>query len=129
MTTIHSFMRAADWSLSAVTQSFAPSPAATSRSIRINGAVCILFGMICSVAFGAAIFLLKAPNGLLLIPSFLAYAFFTVGGYRLIRGKEAVAQYPGEISFSRIALGCLSVAFCSGLLIGVVWIASLLFEK
>jgi hypothetical protein len=85
--------------------------------------------MICSVAFGAAIFLLKAPNGLLLIPSFLAYAFFTVGGYRLIRGKEAVAQYPGEISFSRIALGCLSVAFCSGLLIGVVWIASLLFEK
>jgi len=129
MTTIRSFVRAAEWSLDAVLQSFAPPPAATSKSIRINGAVCILVGMVCVGAFGAAVLFLKAPESLLLIASFLAYAFFTVGGYRLIRGKEASAQHPGEISYARILLGCLSVLFCFGLLIGMVWVASVLLEK
>jgi hypothetical protein len=129
MTTIRSFTRAAQWSLDAVSQSFAPSPSATSKTVRINGAACILLGMVCVAVFGAAILLLRAPASLLLFPSFLAYAFFTIGGYRLIRGKEAAVQYPGEISLARIALGCLSVVFCFGLLIGMVWIASVLLEK
>jgi hypothetical protein len=129
MTTMRGFVRAAQWSLDAVSQSFAPPPTATSKSVRINGAACILLGMLCVAVFGAAILLLHAPNSLLLIPSFLAYAFFTIGGYRLIRGKEAAPQHPGEVSIGRIALGCLSVASCFGLLIGMVWVASLLFEK
>jgi hypothetical protein len=85
--------------------------------------------MLCVAVFGAAVLLLHAPDSLILISSLLAYAFFTVGGYRLIRGKEAAAQYPGEVSLARIAIGCLSVAFCFGLLIGMIWIASVLFEK
>jgi hypothetical protein len=129
MTTIRGFVRAAEWSLDAVTHSFAPPPSATSKSIRINGAVCILVGMAFVAVFGGAVLLLKAPDTLLLFASFLAYAFFTVGGYRLIRGKEATVQHPGEISYARIFIGCLSVAFCFGLLIGLVWVASLFFEK
>lgn len=123
------FIGAAQWSLNVVAQSLAPPSTATSKSIRINGAACILLGMLCIAVFSAAILLLRAPLALLLIPSLLAYAFFTIGGYRLIRGKDTAARYPGEVSLARIALGCLSVVFCFALLVGMIWIASALFEK
>lgn len=129
MTTIRSLMRMGQWSLDAVSQSFAPPPNATSKSVRIQGAVCIGVGIVCVVVFGAGIAVLHAPAGLLAVPSLLGYAFFSVGGYRLIRGKEPAAQYPGEISLARIALACLSVVFCFSLIIGLVLVAAALFDK
>jgi len=85
--------------------------------------------MLLVALFGAAVALSNAPSQLLLIPSLGAYAFFTIGGYRLIRGKEPAPAHAAEISYARIVLGCISVIFCFALFIGLVLIAAAIFDK
>lgn len=111
--------RAAAFALNAVPDSFSPSITATAASIRRNGAICILLGFLCLATFAAWVSLFNTPTStVLVIPSLMAYALFSVGGYRVIRGKDAKASHPGEISWSRIAIGCGSVAFCFAMLVG-----------
>lgn len=128
MASLRTLVGATQFALDAVANSFSPSPTATSRTIRVNGAVCILVGMLCVLACGGLLMLWRASPMLLLFPSLLAYAFFTVGGYRLIRGQEPKAQHAGEVSGTRIALGCMAVLFCFSLLLAMIWVASMLFE-
>jgi hypothetical protein len=129
MTTFRSLVSLTQKSLDAVTLSFSPPAAASSQTIRLNGLICILVGMLCVILFGALVVISHAPMGLALVPSLLAYAFFTVGGYRVIRGKEPAAAHAAETSLPRILLGCVSVIFCVALLIGMALVASVLFEK
>ncbi len=108
---------------------FSPAASASAATIRINGLICVAIGMLCVALFGAVLLVSHASPGLLMVPSLLAYAFFTVGGYRIIRGKEPAPAYPGELSWSRILIGCVSVVFCCATLIGIIAIASAIFEK
>lgn len=84
--------------------------------------------MVCVGAFGSLVLLLNATPTLLLFPSLLAYAFFTVGGYRLIRGQEPAPSHSAEVSMARIALGCISVLFCLILLFGLMAIAAYVLD-
>jgi hypothetical protein len=115
--------------LDAVMLSFSPPPTATAAAIRWNGMLCILVGMLSVSLCAAVVIVCHAPPASLMIPSALAYAFFTVGGYRVIRGKEPAPSYAGEVSFSRVLLGCVSVIFCFSLLIAFCAVASMIFEK
>jgi hypothetical protein len=124
-----SLFSVANRSLDAVALSFAPAASASASAIRINGAICIAIGMLCMALFGAIVLAFQATPGMLIMPSLLAYACFTVGGYRVIRGKEPAAAHPGELSWSRILMGCVSVVFCCSLLIGMIAIAAAIFEK
>lgn len=129
MASLSHIVRTAQFALNAVSDSFSPPKAATSKTVRINGLVCIIFGAICVAAFGGMVLLLNANPSTLLFPSLLAYAFFTVGGYRLIRGKEPEPSHSAEVSLPRILLGCISVVFCFGLLVGMGFVADLLFHQ
>ena len=129
MVTFRSLISLTQRSLDAVTLSFSPPAASSARTIRLNGLICILVGMLCVAIFGAVAFLSRTASGLMLVPSLLAYAFFSVGGYRVIRGKEPASAHAAEISFSRILLGCVSVIFCFSLLIGMAMVAAAIFEK
>lgn len=121
--------RTAALALRAASESFSPPPSATSRSIRINGGICLLLGFASMLACGALMLLLKAGPSVLLLPSLLAYAFFAVGGYRLIRGKEPRAAQAGEVSLSRIFLGCASVVFCGAMLVSLGFLAGWILGK
>lgn len=129
MASLGLIVNAAQRSLDAVALSFSPPATSTSRTIRWNGLICLLIGLVCIVTGGLLIAVSHAPPTLAMMPVMLAYAFFTVGGYRLIRGKEPAPAHSAEISFSRIFIGCFSVVFCVALLLGLVKIASFLFEK
>lgn len=114
--------RTGQFALDVVRDTIAPPCEATSRSIRRNGLLCILLGVVCfGITAGLAVLFPKVPP-ILLIPVMLAYALFAVGGYRMIRGKEPSPLHTAEISFDRVFLGIASILFCFGLLVVLGWI-------
>jgi uncharacterized membrane protein YfcA len=120
-TSIGSIVRATESALDAVTESFSPSPGANSKTVRINGLVCVLVGVVCFALCGVCIAFFRTAPQVALLPSLLGYAFIAVGGYRVIRGKEPKAQYSAEVSWPRVFLGMFSVIFCFALFIGMVF--------
>ncbi|WP_073217232.1 hypothetical protein [Massilia sp. CF038] len=91
--------------------------------------MCVLIGMFCvAISFGLVV-TTKSASRFFLVPGLIAYAFFAVGGYRVIRGKEPAAAHPGDVSISRIFIGILSILFCFATVIGMAFIATAIFGK
>jgi len=109
------------FALSAVSETFAPSPNATSRQVRINGAICIGLGVSSFLVFFCIMWVFgpNIPMALGLVPSLFMYASLIVGGYRLVFGASAKAE-PGEgASLSRILFGIGWMVLLFGSLIAV----------
>jgi len=123
---IHQLLNVARTVLTAVSETFAPKPDATSRQVRINGALCILVAFAC---FGITLGLMLAfgrivPPAVLEVPALFIYATLTVGGYRLFFGVSAKADDSALRSLGRIAFGIVWIALLFGSLVG----ASILFR-
>jgi hypothetical protein len=111
--------------LAAVSETFAPKPDATSRQVRINGALCIVVAFVClGATFGLLLMFGEiVPPAVLAVPALFVYASLIVGGYRLFFGVSAKADDGPLMSFARIAFGIAWIVLLFGSLIG----ASILF--
>ena len=111
--------------LDAVSNSFSPSAGATPREVRINGAICVGLGiLIMAIFFASAIFL--PANWLdraFLVPAFLVYALWLVGGFRLVFGASARPGGGVFASLQRIVFGITFIIAMGGLLVGMAWVA------
>jgi hypothetical protein len=111
------FLKIASFSLSAVSETFAPSPDATARDVRINGAICILVGFLC---LAGGIFLsleIGSPRlalGALIAPALFMYASLIVGGYRLVFGANSNQSTDEILSLKRVLFGTLWVVIIIG---------------
>lgn len=111
--------------LDSVSASFSPSPAATTRDVRINGAITVAAGIFCFVAYGLSMFLLPTSDLALklgFVPTMAGYAFLLVGGYRLVFGVSATARPHEIMSLKRIAFGVTWVIFVFGVLVGMAYL-------
>ena len=121
--TIFKFGRQA---LDAVSETFAPSKAATTPQIRKNGLACIGIGVLCFVASGALIAVFP-KSSIVLLPVLMAYAFIIVGAYRVVMGKNPEPAYPGELSVQRVAFGVGTIVFLFGTLMGLAYLGEFLY--
>jgi hypothetical protein len=117
--------------LAAVQHSFSPPRTATSREVRVNGALCLLAAFLVLIATGLVFYAMLAflPSrtqgimAVVLAPALVFYALSLFGGYRLLVGKSPEPAYPGEMSFKRIAYGIASVLMMCTLVLGLAAIA------
>ena len=103
--------------LNAVQGSFTPKPNATSKEVRINGAICIGIGFLCIAGYGAAVLIAgpKIFSEIFLLPIMLAYACLVVGGYRLVFGVSAKANPYEVLAWRRVLFGIGWILFLFGL--------------
>ncbi len=116
---------AAGAALGAASTAFAPPADATSRQVRVSGAITVGIGACCFAVGGLVLmFLQHQPQWMkaAFLPIVAGYAFFLVGGYRLAFGKSAKAGLYETTSFKRIAFGVLWMVFIFGVLIGGIWL-------
>jgi hypothetical protein len=121
----------ADTAIDAVGATFAPPADATSRQIRVNGALCIAAALGCLVAFGALawgwhrLFPEYGPPSpkLVIVPAIAFYVLTMFGTYRLIVGKSPQPRYPGEISLKRVMFAIASILMVFATLVGIGFIA------
>ncbi|HLQ26820.1 MAG TPA: hypothetical protein VK138_13205 [Acidiferrobacterales bacterium] len=113
--------------LDGVSDSFSPSPVATSKEVRINGAIAVGMGFLCFAVAGAVLFLARSEWGLRLafVPAVAAYAFWIVGGYRLVFGVSAKADPYEVASLHRILFGVgWVVLLIGGPILVLIWLGS-----
>lgn len=117
--------------LTGVQHSFSPPKDATSRQVRVNGALCLLAaigvlliaGLLMIVASSLLPGRTQVAMSVLLVPSLIFYALAIFGGFRLLVGKSPEPAYPGEVSFKRVAYGILSILMVFALVLGIAAIA------
>lgn len=111
--------------LDAVSNSFSPPAGATSRQVRINGAICVGFGFLMLVVSFLVILLLpsRLSAKVLLVPSLLVYVLWIVGGWRLVFGVSANSEGGALASLQRIFFGIAFVITMGGLFVGLAWVA------
>jgi len=115
---LNRFLKIARFSLTAVSETFAPPHNATARDVRINGAVCILVGFLClgtSFILALAIGSSRLTLGTLLAPALFMYASLIVGGYRLVFGVSSKASPDEILSLKRVVFGIAWMLFILGL--------------
>lgn len=112
--------RAASFSLRAVSETFAPQVGATSRQVRVNGAICIAAAFLTIVlAFGLILLLGSATApAILALPAMFMYASLVVGGYRLVFGASPKSEDGPLRSLARVAFGVAWIVLIMGSLIG-----------
>jgi hypothetical protein len=121
--------------LEGVRETMSPPRSATSREIRVNGALCVLaavlvLGFSCILLFSAqaaSSFKVRQFPIVLLIPSLLFYVLTIVGGYRVLVGKSPEPAYPGEVSLKRVAYGIASTLLVCALIFGLLAIGAYFF--
>ena len=104
--------------LEGVTYSFSPKRGASSRDIRVNGALCVGAGFVVLLT-AVGVMLVVPPRWsahVLLVPSLIVYATWLIGGYRLVFGASADSVG----SWVRIIFGIVFIVAMFGLLIGGV---------
>lgn len=114
--------------LDGVTGTFTSAPNATSKEIRINGALTVGMGLVCFALSGLILFL-SGNSGLAVklsfAPMLAAYAFIIVGGYRLVFGANAKADPYEVVSFYRIIFGIAWIVLIfGGLILAIIWFGS-----
>lgn len=114
--------------LEGVSESFTSSPNATTREVRINGALTVGMGFLCLALSGLLMFLSGGSEfamKLIFAPVMAAYAFLIVGGYRMVFGANAKADPYEVVSIHRILFGVAwVVVLMGGLLFGIIWLGS-----
>jgi len=108
---------------SALLGTFRPDANASTRQIRVHGAVCVGLGLLLFLAAGALMFIFErhaAPSmamKLAMAPLLVAYALVIVGGYRVLTGREPADEAStAGASIRRIAVGVLAVVLAMALL-------------
>ena len=117
---VRQLINVAGMALTAVSETFAPKQGATSRQVRINGALCIVVAFVCfGATFGLMLIFGKVvPPAVLAVPVLFMYASLIVGGYRLFFGVSAKADDGPLRSLARIAFGIAWIVVLFGSLIG-----------
>jgi hypothetical protein len=132
----HKLLSFGEQVLAAVQHTFSPPRNASSREVRVNGALCLLAAFLVLVAAGLLMVVMsalmparsQAVMAVLIAPAMLFYALSIFGGYRLLVGKTPEPAYPGEVSFKRVAYGISSVLMMFALVLGLAAILDYFLE-
>jgi hypothetical protein len=104
--------------LQAARATFQVPPNATAREVRRNGAITILFGfgiLLITSVLHIALRSIGLPLTLTIFPSIVFYAFISVGGYRLLAGKDSFAESSSTPSFRRIGVAIAAILLFIGI--------------
>jgi hypothetical protein len=100
--------RLAKTALDATRDTFSIPPDASSRSIRKSGTITVVCGLCALFLLPLPLFALSRqgqppPIQLVAIPGFFGYALISVGGYRVLTGRNSFADESGP-SFRRVGI-------------------------
>lgn len=116
--------------LASVSGTFSPPAGATSRQVRVNGAITFSLSIVLLIASFLAFIGMQAlipdariPSGLFMLIVFGFYAMAMVGGYRLIAGKSPQAADATEFSSRRLLIGLGSVLLAMATCVLLAWCA------
>jgi hypothetical protein len=111
--------------LDAISDSLSPAPGATSRQIRINGAICVGLGFLMMIIGGGILFFLPPQWSakVAVLPILLVYGLWLIGGYRLAFGGNPKSKAGLLDSIIRVTFGIVFIIAMAGLLIGVIALA------